>query len=145
MLKIKVSTKESAEITQIVHFRESDIINIVEENGITMVVLVNRNQSFTPNGLINLYTREPIELSEYSSLVEPKEKVDKVQVEYRQSGGFIGNRLPSFQTTENKDIFKEGGEAVIYKDVKKEHFSPFTNLGKQIEELKQRLDKIENK
>ncbi len=120
MLKIKVSTKESAEVTQISHFRESDLINIVEEDGLVFISLKNPHT----DDVVFLYTREPIELSEYSSLIEVKEKTI---VEHRNTAGFVGNR--------------QFNEAVIDKENKELRF----RLTDVIDELKQRLDKLENK
>lgn len=122
MLKIKVSTKESAEIIQISHFRESDLLNIIQGDDYTIVLL--KDTQYGSNNAVSIYTREPIELSEYSSLIEVKEKTI---VEHRNTAGFVGNR--------------QFNEAVIDKENKELRF----RLTDVIEELNQRLYKLENK
>ena len=158
MLKIKVSTKESSEIIQISHFRESDLLNIIQGDDYTIVLL--KDTQYGSNNAVSILTREPIELSEYSSLIEVKENTI---VEHR-SGRFHKFPMPMINPLD--DIAKkEGGESVINKEsnglpypnlvtellrrkveiLEKENKELRFRLTDVIDELKQRLDKLENK
>lgn len=71
MLKIKALPNKKCKIwNKVIHFNQSDLINIIESDGVTCVVLIDKGQPSQTEGVITIYTREKIELSEFNALLE---------------------------------------------------------------------------